>query len=81
MPIIKSAQKKLRQDKKRERVNLLQRKKTAIAVREFKKKPTALNLQKLFSTLDMASKKKLFHKNKVARLKSRLSLLLKKKSP
>jgi len=43
-----------------------------------RKKPTPTNLKKAFSALDRAAKKKIIHKGKAARLKSRLSLLLKK---
>lgn len=79
MPIIKSAKKKLRQDRKRARQNLLIKGAVRTAILTFKKKPTLLNLSKVFSELDKAAKKKVFHGNKAARLKSRLSKLLKKK--
>lgn len=79
MPIIKSAKKKLRQDKKRTGHNL----KVKISVKDtilaFKRKPTPVSLEKLFNKLDTAVKKKIFHPNKSARLKSRLSKLLLKK--
>lgn len=81
MPIIKSAKKKQRQDKKRRLSNLKQRKKTVDVVGAFKKKPTVGALTKLYSVLDTSAKKNIFHPNKVARLKSRLSKLIKKKSP
>lgn len=80
MPITKSAKKKHKQDKKRHLVNLKQKEKAKDAIISFKKRPTAGELTKLFSTLDISSKKKIFHPNKAARLKSRLSKLLKKKS-
>lgn len=41
-----------------------------------RKNPTAKALQKVYSQLDRAVKKKLIHKNKASRLKSRLSKLL-----
>lgn len=80
MPIIKSAKKKLRQDKKRTKQNQLVKRSVKETVLAFKRKPTLAALAKLFSKLDIAVKKKIFHPNKAARLKSRLSKLLKPKS-
>lgn len=79
MPIIKSAKKKLRQDKKRTAQNLLVKKTISETISAFKRKPTPSSLTKVFSVLDMSAKKGILHKNKGARLKSRLSKLLKKK--
>jgi small subunit ribosomal protein S20 len=76
MPIIKSAKKKLKQDRKREGQNLLVKKELKKIIKEFKKNPTSPVLSKLYSTIDEAVKKKIYHKNKGARLKSRLSQLL-----
>ncbi|OGG15028.1 hypothetical protein A2773_02080 [Candidatus Gottesmanbacteria bacterium RIFCSPHIGHO2_01_FULL_39_10] len=81
MPIIKSAKKKERQDKKRRAINLRQKQKTLELIRSYRKKPTPLALRKLSSALDLTAKKHIFHSKKAARLKSRLSKLLKKKSP
>jgi small subunit ribosomal protein S20 len=80
MPIIRSAKKKLRQDKKRTVVNLLVKKQVKFAVKEYRKHPSASLLQKAFSTLDAAAKKNVYHKNKADRLKSRLSKLMSQKS-
>ena len=80
MPIIKSAKKKLRQDKKRESYNLLVKKDIKAAVSGFKKKPSAKMLEKVYSLLYSAVKKNINHRNKSSRLKSRLSGLLGKKS-
>lgn len=79
MPIIKSAKKKLRQDKKRTKQNQLIKRSVKETVLVFKRKPTLVSLTKLFSKLDTAVKKNIFHPNKAARLKSRLSKLLLKK--
>lgn len=77
MPILKSAIKKLRQSiKKRER-NLVAKRGLKTLLDGFKKKPTPAAFSKLASALDRAAKKDLIHKNKSARLKSRLSKLLK----
>ncbi|MBI4067712.1 30S ribosomal protein S20 [Candidatus Gottesmanbacteria bacterium] len=79
MPITPSARKKQRQDKKRHIVNLKQKEKVLSAISAFKKKPTRAAMSKLFSSLDMSAKKDIFHPRKTARLKSRLSRLLKNK--
>ncbi len=76
MPIIKSAKKKLRQDKKRTKQNQLIKRSVKETVLAFKRKPTPASLTKLFNKLDTAVKKNIFHPNKAARLKSRLSKLL-----
>jgi small subunit ribosomal protein S20 len=77
MPVIKSAKKKLRQDKKREKVNNLLRKTFRDAVKEAQKSKTAEKIRKAVVLVDKAVKKKLIHKNKAARIKSRLSKLTK----
>lgn len=79
MPIIRSAIKKLRQDKKRTSVNKLVRSKVKKAVHAFKHAPSKAQLQKVYRMLDTAAKKNIYHKNKVNRLKSRLSRRLKNK--
>ena len=73
MPVIKSAQKKVRKDKKRTRLN---RTRSKVLSKTLK---AGGNISKLYSTIDKAAKKKIIHKNKARRLKSRLSKLLGKK--
>jgi small subunit ribosomal protein S20 len=73
MPVIKSAKKKLRQDKKREKVNDLLRKTFKDAIKEAKKSKTTVTIKKAVQLVDKAVKKKLIHKNKAARIKSGLS--------
>lgn len=75
MPNTHSAKKKLRQDKKRLKTNLLVKENYKKAISLYKRKPTKQLLKKVFSTLDQAAKKKIIHANKAARLKSRLSKL------
>lgn len=73
MPIIKSAKKKVRQDKKRRLVNLKtinNLKKTLSAAR---KNATVATVKEAVSLVDQAAKKKIIHKNKADRLKSRLA--------
>lgn len=79
MPVIKSAKKKLRVDKKRESAN----KKAGVlvekALKKAKKTPTAKNIQDAFSVVDKAVKNNIIHKNKASRIKSKLSKLIKEK--
>lgn len=73
MPIIKSAKKKLRQDKKRRLLNLIYKRKYKQALKEAKKNSRKKNIAKAYSALDKAAKKNIIHKNKAARLKSQIS--------
>lgn len=78
MPIIHSAKKKLKQDVTRTKLNRVTITAMKKAVKEARLKPTPKNLQAAQSLLDTAVKKKVIHKNKAARLKSRLSSKIKK---
>lgn len=80
MPVTISAKKKLRQDKKRQLTNLRVKRELKLAVKKFKSAPSEKSLPSVYSILDIAQKKKIYHANKVARMKSRLSKLLVKKS-
>jgi small subunit ribosomal protein S20 len=73
MPIIQSAEKKLRQDKKRHEVNVLVKAQLKAAVKKARLNPSPELFSKAFSALDTAAKKHIIHKNTAARLKSRLS--------
>lgn len=75
MPILKSAIKKLKQDKKRTKVNKVYRENLRRAVKTARKEKTAKAVKLAYSALDKAAKKKVIHKNKAARLKSRLMKL------
>lgn len=72
MPVIKSAIKKLRQDKKREKDNDAFRDTLAQIVKKAKKDQSKESISKAFSILDKAVKKNILHKNKAARTKSSL---------
>lgn len=78
MPITQSAKKALKQSGKKAVFNQRAREKTRRLIRAFKKNPGPDGLRKVFSALDKASKKNVFHKNKASRLKGRLAKLLKK---
>ena len=69
----------MRQDKDRKNYNRIVRNKVRDAVKNFRRKPEEKLYRLATSLLDQASKKKIFHANKSARLKSNLSKLLKKK--
>lgn len=77
MPITKSAKKALRKNRRKTIINRLVKEQIKIALKAMRKKPTAKKLIKAEKTLDQAAKKKVIHKNKAARLKSRLRKLLK----
>ena len=79
MPIIKSAKKKLRVDKRRTKVNRVYRNKLKDALKEAREKKTKKSLQETYRVIDRAAKKKVIHKNKAARIKSRLVKQIKSK--
>ncbi len=78
MPVIKGAKKKLRQDKKRTLRNKKLRDAYKGALKKVKKVSSEKNIIAAVSIVDKAVKNHLIHKNKAARIKSRLSKLLPK---
>lgn len=80
MPITKSAKKKVRQDEKRRRRNLKVKRKITAIIKKTRQSLSEGVLKEAISTLDRAAKKKVIHKNKAARLKSRLSKLVIKRA-
>ncbi|MFA6080898.1 MAG: 30S ribosomal protein S20 [Patescibacteria group bacterium] len=83
MPIIKSAIKKVRKDKKRTKVNTLYIKAYQTTLKKIKKGGTDVKklISLFYSQVDKAVKHHVIHKNKATRLKSRVSkkLSIKKK--
>ena len=77
MPVIKSAKKKLRQDRKREKANNLLRNSLKKAIKDAQKSKTAEKVRKAVILVDKAVKKGLIHKNKAARIKSEFCKLSK----
>lgn len=73
MPIIKSAIKKVRKDKKRTARNKKRETVLKSLVKKARTSKAAKDLTAAFSALDKAAKVHLIHPNKAARLKSRLS--------
>lgn len=76
MPIIKSAIKKMRQDKVKTSRNSKIKNNLKSLIKKMRRDPSVKNLQSTSSFLDKAVKINLIHANKSARLKSRLSKLV-----
>ena len=81
MPVIKSAKKKLKVDRKRESANKKARALISLLIKKARKKPTEKSILEAVRSIDKGVKKDIFHKNKGARIKSTLSKLINKKSP
>ncbi len=79
MPIIKSAIKKLRVDKKRQIINKAVKSRAVNLMGIFRKEAKPEGLAAVFSAIDRAAKKRIFHPKKADRLKSRLAKLLRSK--
>lgn len=77
MPVIKSAKKKLRQDKKRRAKNAAASEDLKTAIKKAKKTSSEASVRKAIKLADKAAKSKIIHKNKAARIKSSLSKLIK----
>lgn len=75
MPLIKSAKKKLRQDKKRQKRNKSTKDFLKEVLKNARKNPTIESIRIAFKSTDKSVKKHLIHKNKAARIKSALSKL------
>lgn len=70
----------MRQDKKRHAHNIRVKRAYKVAVKSFRESPSKKGLQQAYSALDKAAKRRVIKKGKSARLKSRLSQLIKKKN-
>ena len=76
MPNIKSAKKKVRKDRKRTVRNKAQRKLLGKTLKSIgKQTPDMATIGKAYAIIDKAAKRKLIHKKKAARLKSKISKL------
>jgi len=81
MPIIKSAKKKVRKDKKRivhNAIHISAYKRTLKQLKKGGKNVTQL-IKKFYSQVDKAVKKNIIHKNKGQRLKSKIGKFISKK--
>lgn len=73
MPILKNAKKALRASQKKALVNRRIRSKLKTALDSATKSKASADTNQAFSAIDKAAKKHLIHKNKAARLKSRIA--------
>ena len=80
MPVIKSAKKKLRQDKKRTVRNNKVKDTFKALIKKARKTPSEKTIREAVKFVDKAAKNNIMHKNKAARIKSALSKLINKKS-
>lgn len=78
MPILQSAIKKMRQDKKRTILNKAKKSLVKKQIKSFLKDKSQESFKKTISLIDKLAKKRVIHKNKAARLKAKLSKQLKK---
>jgi len=78
MPILKHAKKKLRSDLVKKRINKIIKSKAVNLLDKARKEKGQKNLTAVFSALDRAAKRKIFHRRKADRLKSRLAKLISK---
>lgn len=72
MPVIKSAKKKLRQDKVRTRANERTREMYKEAIKKAQEKPTKKTIAEAQSKIDKAAKNNVIHANKASRLKKQV---------
>jgi small subunit ribosomal protein S20 len=79
MPVIKSAKKKLKVDRKRGSTNKKALSFIDLIVKKARKTPTQESIKKAFKAIDKGTKTGIFHKNKGARMKSSLAKLIAKK--
>jgi len=76
MPVTKQAIKKVRADKRKAIINLRLKKALKKTIVAFRKKPSLSLLTSVYKAADKAAKKNVIHKNRAARIKSRLSKLI-----
>ncbi|MBI2028977.1 30S ribosomal protein S20 [Candidatus Gottesmanbacteria bacterium] len=80
MPIIKSAIKKLRQDRKKTIVNNLFENRMKSAFKNAAKTGKEKDIKEAISLINKAAKKNIIHKNKAARLTSQIAKKVKTKA-
>ena len=73
MPVIKSAIKKLRKDRKREKHNDVIRASVKSAISKAKKDKKPESVREAIVLVDKATKRNILHKNKASRVKSKLT--------
>ena len=80
MPVTKTAKRALKSSKNKEEVNKLIASNLDIAIRIAEDKKSQASVRNAISLADRAAKKNLIHKNKAARIKHKLSKLVKPKT-
>lgn len=72
MPVTQSAKKALRRDRRREEFNKPIQSRLRTALIQAREDPNPENISNAYSVIDRAAKTNVIHKNKAARLKSKL---------
>jgi small subunit ribosomal protein S20 len=80
MPILKNAKKALRVSRRKTIINQRIKSQVKTSMDKMKVEPSSENLQEAYSAIDMANKRNIFHRNKAARYKRQMSVLLATKS-
>ena len=80
MPVSASAKKALRRDRAREAVNKPIRSRMHNVLRQASEEQSPEIIPQVYSIVDRAAKKHIIHKNKAARLKSRIQRTIGKKN-
>jgi small subunit ribosomal protein S20 len=80
MPIIKSAKKALRQTKKRTAANKARKRVLKAEIKKVSGSSDQKTVSQVYSMLDKLAKKHVFHKNKAARIKSKIAKSLSAKT-
>jgi small subunit ribosomal protein S20 len=78
MPVTKTAKRALRGSKAKEIVNKITMGKLEMAVRQARKTKSSEKILKAISLSDRATKRRVIHKNKAARIKSQMAKLMPK---
>jgi small subunit ribosomal protein S20 len=76
MPVIKSAKKKLRQDKRKTAQNHIIETHVKLLIKKAKTKKSKEAIRLAVQATDKATKRNIFHDNKAARIKSSLAKLM-----
>ena len=77
MPVLPHAKKALRASKTKAQHNRRVKSAAVTAMKKMTLNPSQENLTSAYTAIDKAAKRKVFHHNKAARLKSKLAKLLK----
>ncbi len=79
MPILPSAKKALRVSQRKKEINQRVKAQVKSAIKKLEQEKTEANLQEVYSAVDKAVKKNIYHRNKGARLKRKAAKLVNEK--